>query len=195
MSVPNIFHIVQRVRNTYPGLISSKQAVEALNTIALEAGDGWGLLAKPDGNHGPQPVTDILCSCDWLIHQPSQLGLDVFTNGPDSQGADSGPATAQWGPGDPVNMSRFVPAKAVPVVVLPPPPPPPGEEVDPNDEVLELLRTLVDVSQDILLSNIAQEKKLDDLRMGVVESLQAFGKTVVDALKAGGLGGIFNLIK
>ncbi len=109
MSLPNILASVQAVRATSPARISPTQAVEALNTIALK-NPGFGLLAKPNGNHGAQPKTGIFCSCDWLVHKPSGLGLDAFTAGPDSttDPIELGLATPQWGAGETFDQSRFV---------------------------------------------------------------------------------------
>ena len=96
---------LQAERAKYGTTISHAEAGIILNAVAWKnRADGWGLLKKPGGteNYCPQPGGQAI-ACDWLVHQPSRLGLDVFNNGPGIQNGQrvAGPAKPQWGNGYP----------------------------------------------------------------------------------------------
>ncbi|OHB17508.1 MAG: hypothetical protein A2734_01200 [Parcubacteria group bacterium RIFCSPHIGHO2_01_FULL_40_30] len=98
---------LQTERSKYGPTISHTEAGIILNATAWKnRADGWRLLKKQGGveNNCPQPNTGQPISCDWLVHQPSGLGLDVFTDGPGlaSNGQRiNGAAAPRWGNGYP----------------------------------------------------------------------------------------------
>ena len=57
-----------------------EQQGQILNKVAWENKDkGWVLLGKAGGNNCPSPAGTLI-SCDHLVHQPTMLGYDVFSN-------------------------------------------------------------------------------------------------------------------
>lgn len=95
---------LQAERAKYGAIISHADAGKLLNAVAWKNRDaGWGLLGKSSGNNCPLNGTGQPISCDWLVHQPSGLGLDVLSDGPGIVNGQpvNGKATPQWGNGYP----------------------------------------------------------------------------------------------
>lgn len=86
-------------RAKYGAELSHDEAGKLLNAVAWKnKGAGWGLLEKIGGNRCDQPGGTSI-SCDWLVHEPSGLGLDVLVDGPgteDDGTLASGPSTPTW---------------------------------------------------------------------------------------------------
>lgn len=79
-----------------------------INEVAWIAGNDWGLLAKPNGNHGAQPQTGILCSVDWLVNKRLKKGLDCLVAAPSSTDGTLGIATPTWHEGEDFDLDRWV---------------------------------------------------------------------------------------
>lgn len=95
---------LQAERAKYGTTISHADAGKILNAVAWKNRDaGWGLLNKPSGNNCPLNGTGQPISCDWLVHKPSGLGLDVLTDAPGTVNGQpvNGKATPYWGNGYP----------------------------------------------------------------------------------------------
>lgn len=123
----NHLDTLQRVRAKYPEKIDATQAVAILNETAWEHRDeGLGLLRKDGGNHGPQPTTGILCSCDWIVNSKTGNGGDCLDAGPDSTIGELGVATPKWNDSTPFDQSRFVKPVAPDGTGPGPNPPPSG---------------------------------------------------------------------
>lgn len=106
------FSTLKAERSKLPETITSAQAGALLNAVALaHAGDGWGMLAKPGGNHAPVPGTSptVYVSSDWLVNKNVGLGVDCLGSGPDFDPPANGAATPQWGAGEAFDAGRFVP--------------------------------------------------------------------------------------
>ena len=107
---------VQRIRATYPGLMSEAQKAELLNRVAWEhRSEGWGLLKKTGGSRCPAPQ-GVDVACDILVYAPTAWHFDVLVDG-------QIPAWQDDGPCDPAvsgcDMSRFVaPVRPAQVPVL-----------------------------------------------------------------------------
>jgi hypothetical protein len=109
MAFPNHLDTLKAVRSKYPDLVDAAQAVAILNEVAwIHRGEGFGLLRKDGGNHGPQPRTGVLCSCDWLVNSQFGVGGDVLIAGPDATVNERGKATPTWGGGELFDSARFV---------------------------------------------------------------------------------------
>lgn len=123
----NHLDTLQRVRAKYPEKIDAVQAVAILNETTWEHRDeGLGLLRKDGGNHGPQPTTGILCSCDWIVNSKTGTGGDCLVKGPDSTIGELNIATPTWNDGTPFDQSHFVQPVAPDGTVPPGPNPPPS---------------------------------------------------------------------
>lgn len=108
--VPDQRKVLEEERAKLGATISAADAGAMLNRVAwrLKA-QGFGLLAKPGGNRCPVPGSDVMVSCDWLVHQPTGLGCDVLVDGPDLDPPRSGPAGVNWcSPWVAFDTSRFV---------------------------------------------------------------------------------------
>ena len=103
---------LQAERAKYGATVTHEEAGKILNAVAWKnSAAGWGLLSKTGGNNCPLNGTGRPISCDWLVHQPSLLGLDVLVAG---VGTDengnwvNGKATPTWGDGYLVEDSKWV---------------------------------------------------------------------------------------
>lgn len=80
---------LQAERSKYGTPMTPAQLGQVLNAVAWKNKDaGWVLLGKASGNNCPSP-SGTLISCDFLVHQPTLLGYDVFV-------ASEGAATPTW---------------------------------------------------------------------------------------------------
>jgi len=96
---------VQRIRATYPAVMSEAQKAELLNRVAWEhRSEGWGLLRKTGGARCPAPQ-GVDVACDILVHAPTAWHIDVLVDG-------QIPAWLDDGPCDPAvsgcDMARFL---------------------------------------------------------------------------------------
>lgn len=102
---------LQTERAKYGDELTHSEAGKLLNTVAWKNKDaGWGLLEKTGGNRCDQPGGTPI-SCDWLVHQPSGLGLDVLVGAPGTESDGTlvpGPSTPTWGAGCSFETDRWV---------------------------------------------------------------------------------------
>lgn len=128
---------VARERAKYPAsTLAPEQLAQLLNAVAWDArADGWGLLAKPSGNHCPR--ADVFVACDILMHQPTGRIFDVLA---DAEGS----ARPTWGEagGSPAEASRWIAPIAPAGGSEPPPPPPPPPPTCDLTPALERLAAL-----------------------------------------------------
>ncbi|MEK7227527.1 MAG: hypothetical protein AAB641_01385 [Patescibacteria group bacterium] len=76
----SLFADVEAEFGKYPVPQSSADRGKMLNAIAWKNKDaGWVLLGKAGGTNCPSP-SGAPVSCDFLVHKPTMLGYDVFTD-------------------------------------------------------------------------------------------------------------------
>lgn len=168
----NLIPDLTRVRATYPAKnLTPEQLGQFLNEVAwLKQQDGWGLLAKPDGNNCPTPA-GVKVSCDYLMHKRTGQGFDVLS---DSEGA----AAVRWNSGGSFPADRWVapvhPGTEHPTPVDPGGPPPPPAEAVPTIQQLQQQQILflVRISQAIE-QQAAQEAVYTAQLEQVIRTLQA----------------------
>ena len=208
MAIPNHLDTLNAVRAKYPELVDRDQAVAILNEVAwIHRAEGFGLLAKPGGNHGYQPRTGIACSIDWLVHRPSGMGFDAGVDGPDE--AHKGPLRPTWGSGENFDLSRFIapveplgqpqdaPKDDAPAATPGEPSAPVSVDVQPlldkiEDATERMVKAVTDASQ-------AEIAKLDEMKVAIIKSTQELKdglEKILPLLVGGGagagiLGGIF----
>ena len=88
---PNHLSTVQRIRATYPAVMSEAQKAELLNRVAWEhRSEGWGLLKKTGGSRCPAPQ-GVDVACDILVYAPTAWHFDVLVDGQIPAWQDDGP--------------------------------------------------------------------------------------------------------
>ena len=88
---PNHLSTVQRIRATYPAVLSEAQKAELLNRVAWEhRSEGWGLLKKTGGARCPAPQ-GVEVACDILVYAPTAWHFDVLVDGQIPAWQDAGP--------------------------------------------------------------------------------------------------------
>jgi hypothetical protein len=153
MSVPNLKHIVARVRKTYPAKMTKAQVGEAVYRIASEAqaeGHDVGVLLKDSGHRVPSPVGEI--SSDILVDIPDQQEYDIFSNadGGDKKKPQAGPVWSKLeskvgGAHSGASMNdvrRPVVAQPVPSPTPQPEPEEPSKPEQPDSDVIKALAAM-----------------------------------------------------
>lgn len=204
MSIPNHLDTLKAVRAKYPELVDRDQAVAILNEVAwIHRAEGFGLLAKPGGNHGAQPRTGTLCSIDWLVHRPSGQGFDAGVDGPDEK--NKGALRPVWGSGENFDLSRFVaPVEPLQQAQEPshegePGETPAGPAVPVSVDVKPILDKIEEATKRLEACSQAEIAKLDEMKVAVIKStgeLKDALEKILPLLVGGGagagiLGGIF----
>lgn len=161
---------LQAVRATLPTPMSPTQQATLLNTVALRhQSEGWGLLAKPNGNHCSLP-TGVFIACDILVFRPTNQLFDVLQDG-------EGTGTPFWGGAQPLDdPSRFVsPVGTAPTPPAPKPPVPPVPNGDLAALKMQVARLDSEVGQlTVLVSTMknevaAQRDALNHIDLAVTE--------------------------
>lgn len=102
---------LQTERAKYGTELTHSDTGKLLNAVAWKNKDtGWGLLEKTSGNRCDQPGGPTI-SCDWLVHAPSGLGLDVLIDAPgtkDDGTLATGPANPTWHDGCYFEANKWV---------------------------------------------------------------------------------------
>lgn len=157
---------VRAERAKYPALLTLDQPAKILNAVAwAHRADGWGLSAKPNGNHVPAPQ-GMFVAYDILHHQPSNALFGCFT--------DELRATVNWGEeiyhGDPVGRPWVAPIAPVDAPIDPPPPA--DDDDDPDAVTIDLPAIFFKLDQ----MEQRQQESADRTHaalLGIAESLDA----------------------
>jgi hypothetical protein len=171
MRLPDdVFHALVRERAKYQAPVPNDSCVAIMNAVAGQF-SGWGLLHKPNGNHGK--LSDgTPCSVDFLVYRPTLQGFDVFSDA----GGETKPQQTESEESFPVE--RFVaPIGAAPPEPIPVPVPTPTPTPGPTlTDVLMAVRLLTSRVDALTADTAGIDDKLDALI-----SQHAMAAQIIDA--------------